>query len=703
MHLTLSGCARQGGVAADFAPTVRYAGRPTFSTTALVATPSNASHPINRQKENEVSDTNTTATAEPQPTPVDIQGMELREIAIADIIIPPERHVRRRREHGGELRDSIEEMGLDQPIGVSPADEEGKYLLVIGGGRLESFIARGRTTIPALVKKRDAKARAASTAAENIVRDNLAPAEEADAIEAMLNAGMSQKEAFRKVGLSERTGARRMPLVRMPEAIRAAFEHDGLPASVASTVETIYKVNPQLAEEVASLAQRSLAPVAAALKEGALHTLGRLAVLHAQLNLKGTPPFIVRVSRDNWRRRIDWYGPEDPASLALSGEAGEWFTAQWEQATQFYDRPRIALSEGDVDAAIAAGAAIAGKGEFAEVYIHNRDWLTAQVNEVVLPRMKNAHKARATVDVEPVIAEGELAGMNLPKLQARLERAFMRDLKPLAHGANLDLGNTLLQRLSSVKLNRDTALFFAHQALGRPGSRSYDEGPTRLAACAARVMGQWITIERIELKSKKVKEKVIYLEDHEAEKEMWEFIERARTPEEILGRTLVIFAAAAHFARECGANGQTPHNQEPTNPTAANALHQIVDKLVPPTIARVRTQRSRFNARKAAERQIEKAHQAEAQRTREAELDDATAEKKVLAAFAEESADGLTVAKVALALGIGKKRCQQLLQTLTETGKLRSQGRKWFPPGPTSATEEATVASESSSAEKLAA
>lgn len=651
-----------------------------------------------------MTDTTTTAaTAEAQHTPAEIQGMELREIAIADIIIPPERHVRRRREHGDELRDSIDEMGLDQPIGVSPADEDGKYLLVIGGGRLESFIARGRTRIPALVKQRDAKARAASTAAENIVRDNLAPAEEADAIEAMLNAGMSHKEAFRKVGLSERKGARRMPLVRMPEVIRAAFEHDGLPAGVASTVESIYKINAQLAEEVAALAQKNPAPIAAALKEGALHTLGRLTALHAQLEIKGTPPFIVRVSRDSWRRSIDWHGPEDPASLALSGEAGEWFTAQWEQAAHSYDRPRIVLSEGDVDAAVAAGAAAAAKGEFAEVYIHDRDWLTAQVNEVVLPRLKKTYKARARVEVEPVIAEGELAGMNLPKLQARLQRAFMRDLKPLAHGANLDLGNTLLQRLSSVKLDRATALFFAHQALGRPGSRSYDEGPTRLAACAARVMEKWITVERTELKSKKVKEKVIYLEDHKAEKEMWEFIERARTPEEILGRTLVIFAAAAHFARECGADGQTPQNQEPTNPTAAKALHQIVDRLVPPTITRVRTQRGRFNPRKAAEQQIAKAQQVEAQRTREAELDDASAEKQVLAAFAEVGADGLTVAKVALALGIGKERCQQLLEALTQTGRLRSQGRKWFPAGPMSAAEKAPAAAESSSAEKLAA
>ncbi len=111
-----------------------------------------------------------------------VNGMELRMIPIEDIIVPEDRHERRSRNDADQLGDSMDEVGLETPILVSPAPD-GKFLLTAGGGRLENAKKKGWREIHALVKFRDAKAQAASTAIENIVRENLSPAEEADAIE----------------------------------------------------------------------------------------------------------------------------------------------------------------------------------------------------------------------------------------------------------------------------------------------------------------------------------------------------------------------------------------------------------------------------------------------------------------------------------------------------------------------------------------
>lgn len=639
-----------------------------------------------------------------------VHGLELREIPIADIIIPPDRHVRRRRERRGELASSIAEIGMDQPISVSPADEDGKYVLVIGGGRLESAIEAGWETVPALVKPRDAKARAASAAAENLVRENLSPAEEADAIEAMLNAGHGKAAAFKKIGLTAKRGARRMPLVRLPEPIRSAFDHGGLPPSLAEAVAELYEIHPPIAEAIAAAAAKDPKAVARMLNNGLDWALRELPGLHARLGAEGPRPFAVGVSRHEYDREISWYGPEHPDSIALEGDAGEWFIERWLGAEHEYQRPDFQLEEGDVDAAVAAGVAWAEKGEEAYVYILDREWLTRQVNDVVLPRMKAEFDAREperndVLDGDESAGSTEqvadVDGVTVGMIKQKLERAFMRDLKPEAHSANLDLGNALLSKLASVKLTKDTALFFAYEALGRPGSGhgSWDKGPLSIAACAARVFTDWITVERKELKSGRIKETVHYLSDWEAEERMWEFIKGARTPEEILGRTLVMFAAAAQFLRECGANGSTPQIQTPANPIAAEALKRLTGPVIPPAIGRVKQKHARFDATKAAEKEHRRRYIEAAQHEREAELDDdAAAETATLAAIAEAGEVGVTVAQLALALGIGKERTEQILETLATAEKVRSRGRRWHADSPGVA-----AASDSGAGEKLAA
>ena len=168
------------------------------------------------------------------------------------ILIPENRHKRRGRRRKDQLGGSMETIGLDSPVLLSPIGD-GKFWLVAGGGRVENAREEGWAEIHAIVKVRDAKAQAASTAAENIAREGLSPAEEADAIEVMIKAGDSPREAAEKVGLTPQTGTLRMPLVELPEEIRGAFHFDGLPPSLAADVKMLYDGNHEIGLEIGAL------------------------------------------------------------------------------------------------------------------------------------------------------------------------------------------------------------------------------------------------------------------------------------------------------------------------------------------------------------------------------------------------------------------------------------------------------------------
>jgi ParB/RepB/Spo0J family partition protein len=540
-----------------------------------------------------------------------VKGMELLVLKLDEIVVPKDRHQRRGRRLAGQLETSMKENGQNEPVSVTP-NGDGKFRLIAGGGRLENARKLGWTDLLALVKYDvDAKAEAAAVAIENMVRENLSPAEEADAMEVMIHAGHTQDEAARKLGLKGKAKKPRLALVGLPDTVRAAF-HEGLPVSHAELVHQLYTGNHAIGEEIGALALKLPAEVASALGRGAGGLFTQMSYLHGRAKLKGAPPFIASVRRgDLWHRALDWTGPKDPDGIQLTGDAGDWFRKRWEDKNG-RTRTVFELSEEDLDTAVGVGAAFHEKGEFGCVFIHDLAWLTERINGQVLPRMMSEHQEN---DAAAAIKEAEMArtvdGLSASELAAKLKRAFMRDLKPEAHSANLDLGAALMNNLASVKLDRDTAMFFAYEALGSPnGTYGYggSDQVRYMSECLARVMPGWPTVDRKTLKSGKVKETIIYMDPVDAEKRMWEFIKGARTPEEILGRVLTVFAAAGNFCRECGPNGGTPHRQRPSNPEAQKALARIVKPHIPATIKRVDTKRGRFNPAKEADRLIEKAN-----------------------------------------------------------------------------------------------
>ncbi len=119
-----------------------------------------------------------------------------------------------------ELRDSIKEHGVVQPIVVRPAEEEGRYILVLGERRLRASKMAGKETIPALVRRLSPQQAAEMTVLENIVREDLNPIEQAEAFRVLsLEFKLTQSQIAQRVGVSRETVANYMRLLRLPQSV----------------------------------------------------------------------------------------------------------------------------------------------------------------------------------------------------------------------------------------------------------------------------------------------------------------------------------------------------------------------------------------------------------------------------------------------------------------------------------------------------
>jgi ParB family chromosome partitioning protein len=119
-----------------------------------------------------------------------------------------------------ELADSIKESGVVQPVVVRPADEEGRYLLVLGERRLRASKMAGKQTIPAMVRRLSPQQAAEMTVLENVQREDLNPLEQAEAFRVLSKEfQLTQAQIAERVGVSRETVANYMRLLRLPREV----------------------------------------------------------------------------------------------------------------------------------------------------------------------------------------------------------------------------------------------------------------------------------------------------------------------------------------------------------------------------------------------------------------------------------------------------------------------------------------------------
>ncbi len=119
-----------------------------------------------------------------------------------------------------ELANSIKANGVVQPVVVRPAEEDGRYVLILGERRLHASKKIGNTHIPALVRRVSEQQAAEMTIVENLQREDLSPLEQAQAFKKLsLHFSMTQDEIAQRVGLSRASVANYMRLLKLPREV----------------------------------------------------------------------------------------------------------------------------------------------------------------------------------------------------------------------------------------------------------------------------------------------------------------------------------------------------------------------------------------------------------------------------------------------------------------------------------------------------
>ena len=152
-----------------------------------------------------------------------------------------------------EMRESIKEHGVIQPVVVRPAEEEGSYILVLGERRLRASKMAGKDTIPALVRRLSPQQAAEMTVLENVVREDLNPLEQAEAFRVLSKEfKLTQAQIAERVGVSRETVSNYMRLLRLPEKVMNYMLEDRLSFSDAREILRLENEAhiEQVAEEV---------------------------------------------------------------------------------------------------------------------------------------------------------------------------------------------------------------------------------------------------------------------------------------------------------------------------------------------------------------------------------------------------------------------------------------------------------------------
>ncbi len=152
-----------------------------------------------------------------------------------------------------ELAVSIKEHGVVQPVVVRPAEEEGRYILVLGERRLRASRMAGKDTIPALVRRLSLQQAAEMTVLENVVRQDLNPLEQAEAFRVLSKEfNLTQVQIAQRIGVSRETVSNYMRLLRLPEDVMTHMLEGRLSFSEARellSLDNTAHIQP-LAEEI---------------------------------------------------------------------------------------------------------------------------------------------------------------------------------------------------------------------------------------------------------------------------------------------------------------------------------------------------------------------------------------------------------------------------------------------------------------------
>lgn len=171
-------------------------------------------------------------------------GDEYREFPIDELIVHP-LNVRGQIDTSDkgfeDLVASIREVGVQEPLVVTPHDQSGKFRIVMGNRRRLAAAAAGLAAVPAILRYYDSpETELAVMLIENIQRENLKPMAEARAFRTLyLQSKKDINAVARQTGLTQSYIAMRLRLNRLEEPLQQMIDRRELSVQAGALISTL--------------------------------------------------------------------------------------------------------------------------------------------------------------------------------------------------------------------------------------------------------------------------------------------------------------------------------------------------------------------------------------------------------------------------------------------------------------------------------
>jgi ParB/RepB/Spo0J family partition protein len=495
--------------------------------------------------------------------------------------------------HVDALARSIALQGMLVPIVVRPVDDGVE--LVAGFHRAAAAVQLGMTDIPVVV--RDGETEDADRAVENIARKQLNPYEEARAVKAMLDRGLTEKGAADLLGWSVNRVTARVKILELPERAQQMIGAGAIPLSAVEQLRAIGRVAPLLLDCVIAFLEDG--------NEWAAERLSREPgwVLDSAIRDGEVKTFV---------SYMDTVSSYEIAELRLGKKVEEQFAEAeklYKQVTPHaYGPPPIRFEEEDVDRARAAEALI--EFDRGRPLIVDRSLYRELAKRAVKRAVEDLRVRAADMATQRPQARKLAPGADAdPVDQAKRERdQRLRSLGDEAHGINLDLGTSLLKGLSCVDpQSLDVARFFVYALLGPDyDGSSWTHAGERVQHLA--VVGVRLMVEELRADVTKTKKdgtrgrlRIDYGNPQEPDaaiKWLWKYVDGARTAGELYGRALVVIAAEQYAARIALPASQRTYRTRwgSHRDLAAKALKKLAGPHVPASVKQLERAIDRVHA-----------------------------------------------------------------------------------------------------------
>ena len=447
-----------------------------------------------------------------------------------------------------ELVASIASNGIVTALTVRRSEEPGeeRYFVVAGHRRLAAARELGLESVPVHVV--DGAGALSASVAENLIREDLNPIEEAAALQ-RLAAGEklgTQKAIAARVGKSASFVADRLRLLKLPEGVQELIAAGQIPTSVERVVRELASVSEPAAAAVCRYA------VDQGRVEELADELGDL--LYALAGEDELPEGVVLV--DVTRGSISQMDAvESMAEEQIQALASRYTEAMIRRGREYmvgsgiYSFP---IGEEGVDAARAAGCLIEIEGSYQTMRWITDRALAADLLERSVETAEKSADAYAAERAEAAKERGEKPRADSAELsaeeRAEAEQAERKKQRQAAAKAKLKAEQKNEKLGLDLQKRRGAATRKAHSlARAKRIARLVVTQNSELAGAGLRlVMPALQSVETKELKSGEKRSKVVYKEASECTAWLLAKIEAAKTPQEVLERLTEAMIAAEY-------------------------------------------------------------------------------------------------------------------------------------------------------------